>query len=141
MPRPAKLSAPSTQPVSDLAPSAIFRQEFARKLSQHLLVKGLSQADLAKKTKMDRSTISLYVRGKMKPTGTNLRVLAEALGVPPADLMPEATESAYRSEIPSIDLKVSAGHPNRAWLQINRELPFDIAAQIIHMINEAETSK
>lgn len=43
-------------------------------------IKGMDQNELAEKCGLDQSAISMYERGKRKPTKSNLRKLASVLG-------------------------------------------------------------
>lgn len=48
---------------------------------------GLNQDDLAARTGLNQSYISLLERGLREPTGKTLKILADALGCEPRDLM------------------------------------------------------
>lgn len=49
--------------------------------------KGMTQADLAKATKINRVTIAKYETGKIGPTLVNAEKMAQALGVTVDDLI------------------------------------------------------
>ena len=49
--------------------------------------RGLSQEDLAHLSRMDRTWVGGIERGERNPSFTNIRRLANALGVSPSDLL------------------------------------------------------
>jgi transcriptional regulator with XRE-family HTH domain len=49
--------------------------------------KGLSQGDISRKLTMDRGYISNLENGRRNPTLSNIKRLAEALGVEPFELL------------------------------------------------------
>jgi transcriptional regulator with XRE-family HTH domain len=69
-------------------------------VAQNLLAareqKNLSQAALAKKTKVSVSYVSMLERGLRTPPLHTLEVLAKALAVQPLDLLREHTRKASR---------------------------------------------
>lgn len=54
--------------------------------------KGLTQEELADRTKIDQSTISRIERGTVVPTGEYLARLCEELGLGPRELLDESSE-------------------------------------------------
>ena len=58
--------------------------------------KGLTQAELAKATKLDRKTIQRYELDKRQPKVEEVRKLAEALGVPQSELLEGSPPSLNR---------------------------------------------
>lgn len=50
------------------------------KILKHRRLKGIDQNELAEKCGLDQSAISMYERGKRKPTKSNLRKIANVLG-------------------------------------------------------------
>lgn len=61
--------------------------------------------------------------------------MADALGVSPTDLLPNAAESAIDADVPSIEMRVSVSAPGTAWLRVNRMVTVETAAQIISLVN------
>lgn len=57
------------------------------RLIEYMNINNIKQADLAKRTGLNRSVISLYVSGKREPMQDNITTLAEKLNVSPAWLM------------------------------------------------------
>ena len=55
--------------------------DFATRLRQAMFVNEVRQADIVAKTGINKARVSRWVSGENKPSGDNLRKLAEALGV------------------------------------------------------------
>jgi transcriptional regulator with XRE-family HTH domain len=135
--RAAATMPPGEAPVTGLTPRSQIRQEFGRRLNARMVQKEMRQADLARSSGLPRDSISKYIGGKAYPTPTSLAKLAKALGCKAEDLLPEAIMSAFDGEEPALELRQAPGHPDKAWLRVNQALPFDVAAQIVALINEA----
>ena len=119
-----------------LTPRALTRQEFGRRLFKLLNDRGLTQSELARQAGIGRDSISTYVNAITFPTPKNLRAMAEVLGVEPQELMPNEIMSAFDNEHPALELKQAAGHPDKAWLRVNRMMSFSTAARIVDLIEE-----
>lgn len=130
--------APVEMQAPQLTPRALTRQEFGRRLATLLLDKGWNQSDLARAAELGRDSISTYVNGKTFPTPKALKALSEALGVSKDDLLPNQMMQAMDDEHPAVELKQASGHPNKAWLRINRAMSFATAAKIIELINKED---
>lgn len=71
-------------------------QQFGKKVDRLMLGKGWSGADLAREmerhapkgVKIGRHIPTAYIRGENEPTERNLKLIAQALGVKPSDLLP-----------------------------------------------------
>lgn len=122
-------------------PREMRKQEFARRVSALLMERNMSQADLSRACGLGRDSISSYVAGKTLPEPKNAKALADALGVTVPELYPGAVENAVDAEIPALQLTGVAGHPNRAWLRINRALSFTAAAKIIAVLEEEDRNR
>jgi transcriptional regulator with XRE-family HTH domain len=125
--------------VTGLEPRELTRQEFGRRLQNLMLARGWNQAELSRQaskqgTTIGRDSISTYINGHTFPTPLKLDALAKALGVPREQLLPNSMMQAMDAETPAIELKQAPGHPDKAWLRINRAMSFDAAAQIIAII-------
>ena len=123
---------------SGLTPRALSKQEFGRRLHDLMLGKGWNQSDLARAAQVGRDSVSKYIRGNSLPNPTALRKLSKALGVADAELLPNSLMQALQGEHPAIELRAAAGHPDQAWLRINRMVPFEVATRILALINEAD---
>lgn len=125
-------------PSADFTAKHLTKQEFGRRLYTEMLSKGWNQAELARRSDLPRNNISTYIRGASFPTPLSLQKIAKALGVAPADLMPNSVESAIEEDTPSLNMRVSTSAPNTAWLQINRLVSLQTAVKVIEMV-ESDT--
>lgn len=135
------------QPPSELelpagAPREAVCREFAKKLQAALDKKGWNQTDLAKAAskhmvsgKVTRDSVSNYVRGKNLPYPPALTAIAKALGLRSSnELIASRNLPSVDNEVPPIDVKdVGEG---MAWLRINRAVSWDIAVQVLKLIQE-----
>lgn len=135
-----KSKNPLYTPGAILPPKVMLRQEFSRELSARMLAANMTQSDLSRASGIGRDSISGYICGKTLPDPPNAEKLAKALKCQVSDLYSGSVKRAMDSEVPAIDLKVSPGHPDRAWLQINRELSFSVAAKIIELVNSDKSA-
>jgi transcriptional regulator with XRE-family HTH domain len=117
-----------------LSQKAINRKEFGRRLQQKILSKGWRQSDLARATGIGKDSISHYIRGRSLPSPKALDSMAKALGVSVTDLLPNAPAAAMDEELPAIELRQAAGHPELVWLRVNRAMSFATAAKIIDLL-------
>lgn len=69
-------------------------EAFGAALRRHRLSGGLTQEDLAFESGVDRTFIARIEAGKRQPTITTLLRLAQALGVPAADVVAETERDA-----------------------------------------------
>jgi len=124
-----------------LTPRALTKQEFGRRLFALIMERGWNQSDLAREADLGRDSISTYVNGKTFPTPKALRSLANALGVDPEELLPNEMLNAFEDEHPAVELRQAVGHPDKAWLRVNRAMSFGTAARIISLIDEEDKAK
>lgn len=117
-----------------LAPKHLTKQDFGRRLYKLMMGKRWNQSELARQSGLPRDSISTYIRGKSLPTPTNLQSLAEALGVPAEELLPNQIESAIDEDTPSLDIKVSPGSTNVAWLRVNRLVTVKTALKVAELL-------
>ena len=129
---------------SPLTPKALTRQEFGRRLQQLLDERSWNQSDLVRAVKaktgevIGRDAISTYINGRSFPTPKSLTLLCKALGLTREELFPNAVMQATDNEHPALELRQAQGHPGMAWLRLNRMLPFQVAAQIVALLDEAD---
>lgn len=121
-------------PETGLAPKHLTKQEFGRRLYRLIIARGWNQSELARQANLPRDSISTYVRGVALPTPKSLRALADALGVQPTDLLPNAVESAIDDDFPSLEMRVSPAAPNAAWVRVNRLVSLSTAVKVIELI-------
>lgn len=72
--------------------------------SQHRLVEmmdvlGITQADIVKRTGVQKSSLSNYISGRRKPIQDQLSVIADPYGIDPAWLMGYDTEMFLRDSV------------------------------------------
>ncbi|MEX0327921.1 MAG: helix-turn-helix domain-containing protein [Ruegeria sp.] len=112
----------------------IKKKEFGRKLKALNAERGWNQSELARRAGIPRDSVSTYVRGVSLPNSKSLQKLADALGTTPADLIPNMVQDATEEESTSLNMRVSTGAPNTAWLQVNRLVSLTTAVKVIEMI-------
>ncbi|MEX0278490.1 MAG: helix-turn-helix domain-containing protein [Ruegeria sp.] len=112
----------------------IKKKEFGRKLKALNTERGWNQSELARRAGIPRDSVSTYVRGVSLPNPKSLQKLADALGATPADLIPNMVQDATEEESTSLNMRVSTGAPNTAWLQVNRLVSLTTAVKVIEMI-------
>jgi transcriptional regulator with XRE-family HTH domain len=66
-------------------------KDFSARLRELREAAGIDQAELARRAKVEQSSISRWESGKREPGVSNLFALAEALGVDPAELLKPPT--------------------------------------------------
>lgn len=129
------LGAPAALPPD--APQDAVKGEFARRLQERLIAKGMRQSDLAratalhmpKDTKFGRDSVSIYIRGKSLPGPTSLAAMAKALDCKPEDLMPSRGLPSANEASPSLDAKELAD--GNVWLRVNQAVPWDVAISVM----------
>lgn len=113
------------------------REEFGRRLKEHLDKRGWSQSDLARRVDMRRDSIHYYVKGKHLPTSASLERLAKGLGVTSESLLPNAEIHALdQDERPAFSLRQARGAPDKVWLEVNQIVTPDQALRIQQILNE-----
>lgn len=121
---------------------AVTKQEFGRRLYQELVARGWNQSELARRADLPRDAISTYIRGRSVPTPQSLAKLAKALGKAPAELLPNHAVDAVKTDSsPSVEIKVSAADPNKAWLRIDRLVSFETAVKIAAILSAEPVTK
>jgi transcriptional regulator with XRE-family HTH domain len=128
-------------PESSLTPKHLTRQEFGRRLYQLMLSRGWNQSELARRSDLPRDSISTYIRGRTLPTPKSLQGIAEAFGMQPGDILPNAVEAAVDEDNPSLELRVSTSAPASAWLRVNRLVSLATASRVIEVIEADRAAK
>ncbi|NKD45373.1 helix-turn-helix transcriptional regulator [Haematospirillum jordaniae] len=119
-----------------LAPKSLTKQEFGKRLYRLMLAKGWHQSELARQAGVPRDAVSVYIRGKSLPTPVNLQKLADAIGLPAEELLPNHAEGAIdEDELPAFEMKVSSGAPNMAWVRVNRLVSTQTAVKIAELLD------
>lgn len=141
MPRKVHTYVPSDSSSQAPTPKHLTKQEFGRRVYQHMLGKGWTQSELSRKADIPRDSISVYVRGRSMPTPQNLEKLAKAFGVTADDLLPNHTETAIvDEENPAFEMKVSTAAPGMAWLRVNRMVSMSTAVKIAAILENDDVS-
>lgn len=65
----------------------LWKKEFARRLNKWLMVRGMTQDDLADATGISRRTINKYATGSSTPSSFALRAIAKVLDCEPGELI------------------------------------------------------
>lgn len=84
------------------------------RLAQALTVRDMTAAELARKSGVDKGSISNYLKGKFMPKQTAIGSMARALNVSPSWLMGYDVEMSKDANTPVLDLdKLSADNKAR----------------------------
>jgi transcriptional regulator with XRE-family HTH domain len=117
---------------------------FPDRLQRFMDEKRMSRADLARHiwgtmedergytVARNRQTISKYLAGRTEPSDTTVRLMAEALGVGFADLMPN-TDPVNR---PGSGIVMTAIGSKKYRLDLSLVVPADVATKVIDLISE-----
>lgn len=116
--------------------SQIAKQELGRRLRALMNARNMSQSDLARASGIQRSNISSYVRGLTYPTPLFLKKLAEALGVAPEELSPEAAVSHGPAEDRSPLVTRLSQDTRRMHISADIWLPTEVGMQITQLLGE-----
>lgn len=114
--------------------------EFGKRLTKAIADKGWTQAIFAREaTKrlgktLRRDNVSLYTRGIQLPGPVRLSAICRTLGVKESDLL--IPGAAHNPDTPPFAVRPLDG--NKAWLQINQEVDFDLALEIAAMIKRGK---
>ena len=123
-------------------------QKFARKLYEAMTERGMTQSDLARAawgTQVDargytvaknRDRVSMYLSGKSWPDPTNLKALADALGMTVEELALPAAATPVDREGPSLAMHAVPGQPGKARLAVDMVLSIELAAKIVGLIGD-----
>ena len=114
------------------------KEEFGRRLYEHMRSKGWNQSQLARYAGMGRDNVSQYVRGRSYPSPDNLAKLASALQTTPKELLPNYYEDAIERESPQLEYREIPGDSDYCWLRINKRVLRKYAPQIIDLTNKEE---
>jgi transcriptional regulator with XRE-family HTH domain len=107
----------------------------------------MSQTDLARAAAQftpdktfGRDLVSSYIAGRYVPNPINLAAMAQALGVEPDELLPQASNLPRRGEsTPPLDIRVLGG--DRASLRVNQVVSLGVALKVAQLINDDVSRK
>lgn len=125
------------------APAEV-RAAFARRVLNARIKKGWNQSELARQAalhmpdgRFGRDSISKYEKATHLPYPVQLDALAKALGIPPAELLPqnpgigESMDPGGKPAFRTID-------DETLWLRVNQAVPRDLGLKIIRMLEEGK---
>lgn len=142
MPRDVRTHLPSDAATpSRLTPKHLTKEQFGRRLQALMLDRGWNQSELGRRAGLPRDSISVYVRGQSLPTPKSLKALSDALSVSPEELLPNHTESAIDADHPALDIRVSPGSPDTAWLRVNRLVTLRTALEVAKLLEADQPLK
>ena len=130
-----------------LAPKALSKTEFARRLYQLMADRGWNQSDLCRAAfgtnpetgdVRGRDIVSKYINGRTYPTPKSVAKLAKAFGITPDELLPNYVKEGMAEEAPSFEVRQVAGDPHRVWLTINRSCSPKTAGKIFDLLNRED---
>lgn len=116
------------------------KQEFARRLRHMLTERKWSQSEFARRAGLTRDAVSTYCRADSFPGEANLAKMAEALGIPMEQLLPNKIETAIDRDVPSMSMKESSTYPGQTWLQINRMVRTRTALKVMTLLNDDDAA-
>lgn len=119
---------------SDLTPKHLSKQEFGRRLYRMMTAKGWHQSELSRRSGLQRAAISTYINGRVFPTESSLKALADAFGVTPDEILPNRSENAIAEDALAFEMKVSPSAPNTAWVKVNRLVTLSTAVKIAELL-------
>src|SRR4051812_19309272 len=128
-------TAPADPSVGVVAPKAVRSQQFGRALVAALLEKGLKQIQLSEITGIGRDSISGYCNGHNIPGNDRLKLIADALGLRPDQLVTTAG-AEYRSVEGNPPFFIRQGTGEDIWLTINRPITFKTASAVMEMVKD-----
>ena len=124
------------------APPDVVKAEFARRLQRAMVSRGWNQSELARRAKgftdqrIERDTISGYVRGIALPGPAKLDAICQALKVEPADLLPAKGIPGAQDRAPPFDIReVEDG---MIWLRVNQAVTWQQALEIMIVLKKME---
>jgi len=136
--------------VAGVSPSdELVKQDFARNLTGIMEEKGYRKSDLARLMwgdKVDKSgksgaahrdRITAWTNGSI-PDPTNMKLLAETLGVSLEQLSEPLVAKMVDRERSSLQMIQAAGHPDKVHLRVDRLVSAKLAVKILAMLVDDE---
>lgn len=115
------------------------KREFARRLRDVMKEASLfNQSEIARRVGVDRSNISMYVRGRQLPSPKVLTKLADVLGCSTADLLPVQEARQLEGSLGEFVAKEIPGDDEHIWLRIDKIVSMKVYRQIARLIIDAE---
>jgi transcriptional regulator with XRE-family HTH domain len=121
----------------NLASEKEVKAEFAKRVHHRMRQAGMTQSDLARATKIDRSLISNYIRGKTLPGDQKLTALCKVFGCQPDDLLPRAIIRSVDEDMPDVQATQDTAS-GMTRLRVNTVIPTGRALKILALIHDAD---
>ena len=149
MPPGDNVSPPQQQTTNFIGAEKLRMQDFARRLHDIRIARGMSQSDLARAVwgekpdkggrmvARNRDRVSQYEKGNSWPEPANLKKLADALNVTLKDLAPDITAATVDKEHPLLRMNTVSGHEKFTHLEVNVLLPLGVALQVASLVEKA----
>jgi len=142
MPKTQRTGLGQDKEANAIAHKDVVKREFGQRLRRLMVQKGLSQTELARAAakftpdkSFGRDLVSSYISGRYVPNPINLEALANALGVRPEELLPQAASLPRRGEAtPPFDIRVLGD--NRTSLRVNQVVSLTVALKVAQLIND-----
>jgi transcriptional regulator with XRE-family HTH domain len=120
------------------------RAEFGRRLNAQLVKNGWTQAEFARRAeakapkgmRIGTDSISHYINGRYLPSPSHVKVMAEALGVDPRELLPAKGVAEVGESLPPIG--VQDLNNGTAWLRVNQAVPWPLAVKVLSLLRGEE---
>ena len=120
-------------------------RDFAKRMQKAMVAKGWSQSDLARAAQkfmpegqdFGRHLINYYIRLRGLPTPIYLKALADALGVPPDELLPPQDHWTTR-EFVGVQIASVEGSPDEVWLEYRGRMSMTKAIEVMKLVNDAQ---
>jgi hypothetical protein len=121
------------------------KQDFARNLEELMFQAGMRKSDLARKMwgdKVDkagktgaarRDRITAWTSGSI-PDPTNMKLLADTLGVTQEKLSEPLVSKIVDRERSSLQMIQAAGHPDKVHLRVDKLVNVHIAVQVLALL-------
>lgn len=114
---------------------AIRKESASARIKKALEINSMKQAELSRRTGIDKGTISLYISGKYEPRSNKAVLLAEALGTSPEWIM--GFDVPIHKEKSSPELS----EEEKGLLELFRGLPEDKQKMVLEMLKAALSTK
>ena len=108
----------------------------AGKISEMRRDRGWSQAELARRSGLNRNVVNTTENESSFPTRENLTRMAQALGVPVRQLTDIYVEEAMHKGPAALNITEAKNRPGYAWLTVNRLVRSNTALKVYQLIAE-----
>ena len=106
----------------------------SNRISQALSIRGIKQAELCKRAKIPKSSLSIYISGAYEPKQDRLYDMAKVLDVDPVWLMGYDVPMERQKKTPA-EQELSEGE--KILLELFRQIPAESQPMVLEMIRVA----